>query len=92
LIALLFFLFRVRETRFQIVPKFHYAVRKVYNKEKKLLNQSSEQSSKLLEHLQKALDTETEQNNAEFRRLLVSCAVKLIDEWARLICVHAAHT
>jgi hypothetical protein len=60
-----------------IVPKFHYSVRKAFNKEKNVVHQTGHRSSKLLDDLQKALDVETVQNDTEFKRLLVSTVAPL---------------
>jgi hypothetical protein len=61
---------RVRETRFQIVPKFYYSTRKAYRKEVQSRGGGDVGPSATLNHLQAALEVENEQNESEMKRLM----------------------
>ena len=60
---------RVRETRFQVVPKLYYSALKAYRKEKDRIALQGSDDARLLETYKASIEVERQQNKAEFSRL-----------------------
>ena len=60
---------RVRETRFQIVPKLYYSALKAYRKEMDRIILQGSDDNRLLNGLKASIEIERQQNKAEFSRL-----------------------